>query len=199
MESFIVRLTILMIGILSPRGQALSDAELTRLQGIAADMVEVASDSPLYLQDDTMEDEQDDDSAPIRATALSLAAVAAHESGFKKSVQNCTICFPKNEWCNFGQSFTLYQLQSTVSFGPYTQTELCADNKKATERARFVLSLYIKYGSPLRMFDGYARGNIGASACLPARETYQIFWRMLQSEELVVVRTKQGLVARPKT
>lgn len=113
--------------------------------------------------------------AEREVTTVAVVAVAWHESGFKPSVQDCSICKKSKDWCGGGRSVSLYQLEGPVSFGGYTKDELCKNNKAAAGRAMYMLSLYSKSGSIVAMYDGYAKGKISRPYCKAALEIADIF------------------------
>ena len=125
-----------------------TDADAARLDAVAREMTEISTAHPLWTGP-----------AAGEATALALYAVAAHESGFEASVQDCSACPVGGARCDRGRSVTLYQLrQGAPQWGAHTREQLCSSNRLATGRALHILRRYARC-APDRMFVGYATGS----------------------------------------
>lgn len=92
--------------------------------------------------------------------ALALLAVAQHESGLWRSVQDCSVCVP-GQWCDNGRSISLYQLHvGSGAWGDFPREAICSDNRLATDLALRVLRRHRKASDPAHLFIGYARGGL---------------------------------------
>ncbi|MFA4971582.1 MAG: hypothetical protein WC683_03135 [bacterium] len=99
------------------------------------------------------------------ASALALAAVSGHESGFWSKVQDCSACFVGSQYCDRGMSISLFQLRTgSGAFGDYTREQLCESNALATERALVLLNRHRRAHTTLALFKGYARGGRSGAA-----------------------------------
>ena len=183
---FVTRLAAIIIAVFSSQ-KPMTDADQVRLQAVAQDIWQVSS-SPIFGGED-----QD----ARRATALALVAVATHESAYWADVQDCSLCYPGSAWCDRGRSVTLFQLQGKMAWGPYTREELCKDNRKATERARHVLSRFTKSRSPLELFDGYASGGLRMRPSRAARQLASGHASLLSKEGLMITYKDGRLSAVP--
>jgi hypothetical protein len=156
-------------------GRGATPEDQTRLNGVAAEQVEaveaVGDRAPIVGE------------AGVVASALVLAAIAGHESGFWSKVHDCSACFVGSTFCDKGRSVSLYQLrEGSGAFGEYTRDEICSSNILATERALKLVMRNRNTHTPMGLFKGYARGGrYGA-----AEEMNTMYSTALQKTGIVV-------------
>lgn len=120
------------------------------------------------------------------AAAIALLTIAHHESGFRRDVEDCSICRPGSDWCGGGKSISMYQLESS-SWGGFARKEICASNQLATELALRAMALVGKW-SPSSMFYSYAGCKGPAVDCRQHGELFGQFNRLTN---------RVGVVGRP--
>lgn len=133
----------------------------------AADVLApVALDRPLWA----VPSEVAPDAPETAATALLLAAIGYHESGFQHAVGSCRVRGP-------GGSVTHYQLLGTHALGGWTVDEVCASNEVAARAALGVVELHARRCPtcvPAQWVAGYASGDMGKGS-KAAREISDIW------------------------
>jgi hypothetical protein len=148
----------MMIDLLHPKFQSrgylkepLVQAE-TRYASIADDIAAVVSDpdeEPLF-----------DGDAGREATGLMLAAIAWHESAFRRDVDICKGAHSRGD---HGRSIGLLQLMSGPNYEGHSAKDICADRKLAIRLGLHVLrrAKSTCAGSPRRWLQSYAAGGCG--------------------------------------
>ena len=143
----------------------------------AADVLApVAFDRPLWA----VPSEVADGSAEVPATALLLAAIGYHESGFQHSVGSCRVRGP-------GGSVTHYQLLGSHALAGWTIDEVCASNEVAARAALGVVELHARRCPrcvPAQWVAGYASGDMGKGS-RAAREIVGIWATLCRASGLV--------------
>jgi len=153
-----------------------------RLRGVAEDITSVSAESTLFCGPRQAD-----------ATALALVAVAEHESGFWRRVQDCSVCDGVTGWCDRGRSISLWQLHvGSGAWQGFTRAEVCSNNDIAARLALRILERHRKASHPASLFFGYARGaRIGAG-----REMFDIFSTLIRKAGIVVTYRDGCLHAR---
>jgi len=129
---------------LGPRGP--DDA--SRLTAVADDIWTASESRPAFCGP-----------AAAEATAILLATVADHESGWRAGVQDCSLCVPGGQWCDHGLSAALWQLRRGGMWRTDEErAEICADNAVATRLALSLLRRYRRENTIEGMLRGYASG-----------------------------------------
>lgn len=143
----------------------------------AADVLApVALDAPLW----PVPSELAPDAAEVPATALLLAAIGYHESGFQEAVGSCRLRGP-------GGSVTHYQLLGSGSLAGWTESEVCASNEVAARAALRVVRLHAHRCPtcvPGQWIAGYASGDMGKGS-KAAREIAGIWSTLCRGAGLV--------------
>lgn len=85
------------------------------------------------------------------ALALTLTAIAWHESGFRADVQSCAR--------SVDAQYTLWQLHGPVATGGHSRAEVCGDDALAASLAARALARMRGCGSIECMMRGYASGS----------------------------------------
>lgn len=120
----------------------------------AADVLApVALDRPLWA----VPSEVAPDSPEVPATALLLAAIGYHESGYQHAVGSCRVRGP-------GGSVTHYQLLGSHALAGWTVDEVCASHEVAARAALGVIELHARRCPscvPAQWIAGYASGDMG--------------------------------------
>ena len=162
----------IILGFAAHRGAAPEDQ--MRLNMVAQNMWDAAQES---------ETKPFAGEAASEATALALASVAGHESGFWSKVQDCSICYPGSPFCDKGRSISLYQFHvGSGAWRGYTRQEICGSNVIATGLALRILNRHAKANHPLGLFRGYARGGRAQAAW----EMHQMFAYATRKADIVV-------------
>lgn len=143
----------------------------------AADVLApVALDAPLW----PVPSELAPDAAEVPATALLLAAIGYHESGYQPAVGSCRVRGP-------GGSVTHYQLLGSGSLAGWTEAEVCASNEVAARAALRVVRLHAHRCPrciPAQWIAGYASGDMGKGS-RAAREIAGIWSTLCRGAGLV--------------
>lgn len=143
----------------------------------AADVLApVAFDRPLWA----VPSEVAPESPEVPATALLLAAIGYHESGFQHSVGSCRVRGP-------GGSVTHYQLLGSHALAGWTIDEVCASNEVAARAALGVVELHARRCPrcvPAQWVAGYASGDMGKGS-KAAREIVGIWATLCRTSNLV--------------
>lgn len=146
----------------------------------AADVLApVALDAPLW----PVPSELAPDAAEVPATALLLAAIGYHESGFQEAVGSCRLRGPGPG----GGSVTHYQLLGSGSLAGWTEAEVCASNEVAARAALRVVRLHAHRCPtcvPGQWIAGYASGDMGKGS-KAAREIAGIWSTLCRGAGLV--------------
>lgn len=146
----------------------------------AADVLApVALDAPLW----PVPSELAPDAAEVPATALLLAAIGYHESGFQEAVGSCRLRGPGPG----GGSVTHYQLLGSGSLAGWTEAEVCASNEVAARAALRVVRLHAHRCPtcvPGQWIAGYASGDMGKGS-KAAREIAGIWSALCRGAGLV--------------
>lgn len=146
----------------------------------AADVLApVALDAPLW----PVPSELAPDAAEVPATALLLAAIGYHESGFQEAVGSCRLRGPGPG----GGSVTHYQLLGSGSLAGWTEAEVCASNEVAARAALRVVRLHAHRCPtcvPGQWIAGYASGDMGRGS-KAAREIAGIWSTLCRGAGLV--------------
>lgn len=174
-------LLAILLSVVAARGPV-SDADRGRLYAVSLDMWSAASESPLYCGPEAQ-----------LAAALTLAAVAVHESGLHGDVQDCSRCLPGSPWCDRGRSVSLYQLHvGSGAWRGHSREDICQDNSIATSLALRILERHRDAMSPAQVLAGYARGGRRAAA----GEMATIWSSMARTARIYVTRRDGCLYAR---
>jgi hypothetical protein len=118
------------------------------LDEVATDIVSVieAQDAPQLFE------------GPARreAAALLLVAIAAHESGFSRAIDQC------HRRGDSGRSRTMWQLIGKVHLAGHSYKEVCADRRLAARLALATLARAWQknpYATPQRLINAYTAGT----------------------------------------
>lgn len=143
----------------------------------AADVLApVALDRPLWA----VPSELADDSPEVAGTAMLLAAIGYHESGYQHAVGSCRVRGP-------GGSVTHYQLLGSHALAGWTIDEVCASNEVAARAALRVVRLHAHRCPtcvPGQWIAGYASGDMGKGS-KAAREIAGIWSALCRGAGLV--------------
>ncbi|HEY5962159.1 MAG TPA: hypothetical protein VIV60_36635 [Polyangiaceae bacterium] len=154
-----------------------------RLAAVADDIAVVSRTHPVLCGD-----------ARVDGTALLLAAVAEHESGWHPGVQDGSRCMPGSIWCDRGQAISLYQLRSPAWL-TYSRERINADHRLSAELAARVLMRYRKRATVRELFVGYATGG-RVRQCKAADEIAAIFETLARKSGIRVSFERGCLTAR---
>ena len=163
---------------------ALSHPPALADMAVAADTIEpLALDAPLWL----VSSETAPGSPEVAATALLLAAIGYHESGFSERVRRCLVRGP-------GGSVGAYQLLGSHALGGWTADEVCASDDVSARAALGVLRRHrdrCPTCVPAQWVAGYASGDMGRGS-RAAREIVGVWSTLCRASGLVCEPYSRG-------